>query len=354
MGLIENEVEIEPGHVLELQAALAPARLAPNHDVRGHEAENLEVLGQLRRIPNLAVLRFEALPLGRWVIGFHRPVDQRQSAAADFFSFVVSGHNGRLCHRPASDRHWINLIIDNYREGWLPGRAMLLRLWFSSHPDELDRIRMDHLSASRLTKMRECDEIRLQLQETILQRMERSNCSSLALEPKDELEHFQDQDTDDELPDIEKYLRCLLDLSPQDIEVRLALAENLEYQGKTNDVLALAVSHTATAPGNPHDQSQWGDLFLKLGRLELARERFQAAIELDARYQGAWIGLGDVFSKLGDLESANRAYDKVIEIEWFNELASRAQEKRIVNAALVLFQGKCVVNIRSKQAKQDI
>jgi len=73
-----------------------------------HEAENLKLFRKLCRIPDLAILGFEALPLGRWVVRFHRAVDRRQSAAADFFGFVICGHNCRLWHRPGCYRHWCN------------------------------------------------------------------------------------------------------------------------------------------------------------------------------------------------------------------------------------------------------
>src|SRR5436309_9185674 len=96
LGLIESEVEIETGLVLKLQAPLPSIRLAPDDGVWSHEAENLKLFRKLCRIPDLAILGFEALPLGRWVVRFHRAVDRRQSAAADFFGFVICGHNCRL------------------------------------------------------------------------------------------------------------------------------------------------------------------------------------------------------------------------------------------------------------------
>jgi hypothetical protein len=54
-------VEVEPGRVLEFEAALCPIGPAPDDDQRGHEADGLEVLHKLVGVPHLAVLRFQSL-----------------------------------------------------------------------------------------------------------------------------------------------------------------------------------------------------------------------------------------------------------------------------------------------------
>src|SRR5262245_57507121 len=46
--------EVEPGAVLELQAADLAVALAPDHDVRSHEALDVEVDAQLLGAPDLA------------------------------------------------------------------------------------------------------------------------------------------------------------------------------------------------------------------------------------------------------------------------------------------------------------
>lgn len=37
------------------------------------------------------------------------------------------------CEANDGDRSFAFRLIANYRDGWLPGRAILLRLWFSSY-----------------------------------------------------------------------------------------------------------------------------------------------------------------------------------------------------------------------------
>src|SRR5439155_11603836 len=94
--LIENKIEIESRQVLELQAPLAPVRLAPDDDIRGHEAEKVEVVSNLCGIPNLTVSSFETFPLGHYVVRFDGAVDFRQPAAEEVFHIVLYGcHNVR-------------------------------------------------------------------------------------------------------------------------------------------------------------------------------------------------------------------------------------------------------------------
>ena len=63
--LVRLEREVEPGSVLEHQAPLLPVDLATNDDERGGEADDLEVLGQLGRAPDLPVLGFQSIPWNR-------------------------------------------------------------------------------------------------------------------------------------------------------------------------------------------------------------------------------------------------------------------------------------------------
>jgi hypothetical protein len=104
--LIENEVEIEPWVVLKLQAPLVPIGLTSDHDVGSPEAQNLEVLGELRCIPDLAVLGFQALAFRLGVWRFHRAVDGYQPVAPDLFAIIVWGFHCPLRQAPAKSR-WL-------------------------------------------------------------------------------------------------------------------------------------------------------------------------------------------------------------------------------------------------------
>src|SRR5271157_4113068 len=53
------KAEVEPWARLEHQAALHAVTLATNDDEGSHEAQHLEVIGQLMRVPDLPVLGFQ-------------------------------------------------------------------------------------------------------------------------------------------------------------------------------------------------------------------------------------------------------------------------------------------------------
>jgi hypothetical protein len=76
------EVEIKPRLVLKLQRPLSPVRPAPDNHEGGHETDNLEVFNNLRRVPDLAMLRFQRLTACR--LG----VDLNQSLTTNRFSWV--------------------------------------------------------------------------------------------------------------------------------------------------------------------------------------------------------------------------------------------------------------------------
>src|SRR5208337_4309441 len=108
-GSVWLEAEVEPGACLEHQAPFLPVALATNDDERGGEADDLEVIGQLRRAPNLTVLGFQILP------GAGPGVDLGEQLAADVFGWV--GHRSffqdtgmlisrwsRWCQPPRPDR----------------------------------------------------------------------------------------------------------------------------------------------------------------------------------------------------------------------------------------------------------
>src|SRR4051794_6746828 len=61
-GSVWLEAVVEPGIVLEHEATLLPVTAAHDHDEGCHEPQNLEVIGQLRRVPDLPVLGFQILP----------------------------------------------------------------------------------------------------------------------------------------------------------------------------------------------------------------------------------------------------------------------------------------------------
>src|SRR5947209_2048974 len=54
--------EVKPRLVLKLQAAHHSVRPPPRHDQRSHEADDLEIPGEFRRIPNLTVFGLKRLP----------------------------------------------------------------------------------------------------------------------------------------------------------------------------------------------------------------------------------------------------------------------------------------------------
>jgi hypothetical protein len=58
-------MEVEPRRVLEFEAALHAVGL-PAHDYkRDQEADDLEILGELQRVPQRAMLGFQRLPAAR-------------------------------------------------------------------------------------------------------------------------------------------------------------------------------------------------------------------------------------------------------------------------------------------------
>lgn len=214
---------------------------------------------------------------------------------------VVGGRIEVDCECGVEDHDFASRLIGCYRDGWLPGRPILLRLWFSQHQKEWDNLR-----------------------EVVDQSWDDT--------PADELRYW------------ERELRCLLEVAPGDADARIALGENLLLQGQQNEALAVVDPMDETAVPESARRTRLGLLFLKLGEASRARQYFLAALGLNDRDQTAWMGLAESCSALGDLVTAGRAYDKVIELDWFSERATEAQWKRVVNTALVLFQGKQVAD----------
>lgn len=77
-----DEVEVEAGLVLELQAALHAIGSAAHHDERGHEADNLEILGELFPVPDLAVLRLQRRPVASGAVDLHQTLAAKAASSA--------------------------------------------------------------------------------------------------------------------------------------------------------------------------------------------------------------------------------------------------------------------------------
>jgi len=83
--VVGSEAEVESRGMLELQRSFHAVSFATNDDQRGHEPDDLEILGELRGIPDLTVLGYQGVARTRLRVDFN------EALTADRFRFVGHG-----------------------------------------------------------------------------------------------------------------------------------------------------------------------------------------------------------------------------------------------------------------------
>lgn len=93
---------------------------------------------------------------------------------------------------------------------------------------------------------------------------------------------------------------------------------------------------TYVNPG-PAKSVEIGNFYLRKGKLKAALSRFQEAVQADATYAPAHLGLGKVYEKMGRKQKALDAYQ-----HYLDELpsAKQAQEARDVQRAMERLKGE--------------
>jgi hypothetical protein len=85
--------------MLEFQASLHAIAFPPNHNVGGHEANDLKILAKLVCVPDLAVLGFEGFPAARFGVDLDKTfatygfgwIGHKCLLLLDAFAFTIQG-----------------------------------------------------------------------------------------------------------------------------------------------------------------------------------------------------------------------------------------------------------------------
>jgi len=172
----------------------------------------------------------------------------------------------------------------------------------------------------------------------------------------------------DRLPGLASSLSELekaIGLSPQDVNLWVALGQLYHYWAIAADSTKFALAHEAyeeavrLAPNTARVHTYWGLLYYDQGRYEEAVEKFRYATDLDATDGYAYSHLGDAYLVLGELGPASVAYSKAIKWEPHLYHAHRGlgevyyQQGRF-GEALVEYQRSLEIEPNNVQAYQNV
>ena len=96
---------------------------------------------------------------------------------------------------------------------------------------------------------------------------------------------------------------------------------------QTADKLYLSAERYSTL--SPQNHNNLGDIYGRRGRLDLSRDHFLRAIELNPRYADAMHNLGNTYIQMGEIEKAKESFEQAIKNNpnlWQSERALKAIE----------------------------
>ena len=81
---------------------------------------------------------------------------------------------------------------------------------------------------------------------------------------------------------------------------------------------------------SPQNHNNLGDAYGRRGRLELSRDHFLRAIELNPRYADAMHNLGNTYLQMGEIDKAKESYEQALKVNpklWQSEERLKAIEE---------------------------
>lgn len=137
-------------------------------------------------------------------------------------------------------------------------------------------------------------------------------------------------------------LRGVLAAQPSSLPVLEVLAEAHVEAGQLDDALT-AVNTALAVTDKPELRLLLGEIELRRGRLDSARQAFRRVVETDLGNDRAWASLGLLAARTGDLSTARDALDKALRAN------SMLFEARVVRAQVSLLDGQAPAAVASLQ-----
>jgi len=124
------------------------------------------------------------------------------------------------------------------------------------------------------------------------------------------------------------HLRRAVTSAPDFANARVALGVALQRLGKNTDAISALTEAAKRDEKNPWAHRNLGACLAKAGRTEEAEKHFRQATVLAPDDQQAMFGLAEALSILGRHKEADEAYQNTIDINEFGKLADLAREAR--------------------------
>jgi Flp pilus assembly protein TadD len=131
-----------------------------------------------------------------------------------------------------------------------------------------------------------------------------------------------------ELDDAVNHVRRAVTLAPDFANARVALGVALQRLGQNTDAISALTEAVKRDEKNPWAHRNLGACLAKAERTEEAQKHFRHATMLAPDDQQAMFGLAEALSILGRHKEADEAYQKTIDINEFGKLADLAREAR--------------------------
>lgn len=137
-------------------------------------------------------------------------------------------------------------------------------------------------------------------------------------------------------------LRGVLAAQPSSLPVLEVLADAYVEAGQLDDAFG-AVNTALGVNDKPELRLLLGEIELRRGRLDFAREAFRRVVETDFGNDRGWAALGLLAARTGDLTTARDALDKALRAN------PMLFEARVVRAQVALFDGQAQAAIKDLQ-----
>jgi superkiller protein 3 len=130
------------------------------------------------------------------------------------------------------------------------------------------------------------------------------------------------------------------DVRPQGTPVTTTSAPNTTqvHRNSYDELIHQTLEVLNRTPGNSGSLNSLGDLYIKVGKYQLATEAYEQVLERAPENARAWAALGDARRKLGIYDEAQFAYDRALEINnedittWINRAKALAMLGRYEEA----------------------
>jgi tetratricopeptide (TPR) repeat protein len=105
-----------------------------------------------------------------------------------------------------------------------------------------------------------------------------------------------------------------------------------------DELISQTLKILINTPDDSGSLNNLGDLYIKVGKYQLATEAYEKALELEPEHARAWTSLGDARRKLGIYDEAQFAYDRALEINsddiptWMNRAKVLAMQGKFEEA----------------------